>query len=93
MPHVFVILMRRWGDTEKHSYLGGVYPEFFEAQEAAEEEATSRGGKYEYQIFRCQYRTITKVADTCKGGRGKGEHICNFSLDMGGKCFVCGKEA
>lgn len=30
MHPVYVILMRRWGDTEKHSYLGGVYPEFIE---------------------------------------------------------------
>lgn len=93
MPPVFVILMRRWGDTEKHSYLGGVYPEFFEAQEAAEEEATSRGGKYEYQIFRCQYRTITKVADTCKGGRGENKHIHCVSLEKPGQCLICGKEA
>ena len=93
MHPVYVILMRRWGDTEKHSYLGGVYPEFFEAQEAAEEEAANRGGEYEYQIFRCQYRQSKKVADTCKVGRGEKKHICFISLEQPGQCLICGKEA
>ena len=64
--HVYVILMRRWGDTEKHFYLAGVYTKFTEALKAAEEEATHRGGKYEYQIFRRLGRWSEKVADTCQ---------------------------
>jgi hypothetical protein len=66
MESVFVVLMRRWGNVEGHSYIKGVYPQIKLAQEAGEEETDFRGGKYSYQVFKCLFANIEKVSDTCE---------------------------
>ena len=43
---VYVVLMRRWGDTETHSYIYDVYSTLETAIYAARAEEDDRGGKY-----------------------------------------------
>jgi hypothetical protein len=43
---VYVVLMRRWGDTETHSYIHDVYSTLETAICAARAEEDDRGGKY-----------------------------------------------
>ena len=47
---LYVTEMLRWGDTESHHYIVGVYSSREGAAFAGEIEKTWRGGKYEYQI-------------------------------------------
>ena len=75
MPHVYVILMRRWGSVEGHTYIGGVFDNAGQAKEAAEEEKKKRGGKYDYQIFQCRYHSITKVFTNCYQDKINQGHI------------------
>lgn len=48
---VYTVRACRWGDTETHSYIVGVYPKKHAAQKAAEVEEEYRGGKYECEIL------------------------------------------
>jgi len=49
---LYVVLMYRFGDTESHSYLLGVYDTLIEAKINATAEYESRGsGKYQPQIL------------------------------------------
>lgn len=64
-PRAYVVLMRRWGNTEGHTYIAGVYQSQQQAVEAAEDSAYQRGGKYQYQIFECLFGQVKCVADTC----------------------------
>ena len=43
---VYVVLLRRWGDTETHSYIYDVYSTLETAIYAARAEEDDRGGKY-----------------------------------------------
>ena len=65
MSSIFIVLMRRWGNLEGHTYIAGTAETLPVAEELAKEEAYQRGGKYEYQIFRCHDRSLIKVATTC----------------------------
>jgi len=47
---VFVVIMRRWGDKEKHSYVIGVYTDLKIAMEQGVLERIYRGCKYEPEI-------------------------------------------
>ena len=50
---LYVVLMYRYGNTESHSYLHGVYDTLTEAKVNAESEYNHRGrGKYHPQILR-----------------------------------------
>lgn len=50
---LYVVLMYRYGNTESHSYLLGVYDTLDEAKINAESEYNHRGrGKYHPQILR-----------------------------------------
>jgi hypothetical protein len=46
MHRVYVVLMRRWGDTETHSYIYGVYSGLEDAIDHAVAAEDERGGKY-----------------------------------------------
>ena len=43
---VYVVLLRRWGDTETHSYIYGVYSNLSDATDHAIAAEDERGGKY-----------------------------------------------
>lgn len=47
---LYVVRMLRWGDSELHSYIEGVYDTEVWAKRRGEFERNYRGGKYEYQI-------------------------------------------
>lgn len=47
---VYVVEMLRWGDSESHSYVSGVYSNLIKALEAGIEHANFRGNKYEPAI-------------------------------------------
>jgi hypothetical protein len=57
--------MRRWGNVEGHTYIGGVFDNAGQAKEAAKAESQQRGGKYDYQIFLCRHHSIMKVFTNC----------------------------
>lgn len=65
MNKTYVVLMRRWGNHEGHTYIAGVYPNMRDAVERGEQDAADRGGKYQYQVFECLYHNVKTVADTC----------------------------
>lgn len=65
MAKSYVVLMRRYGNIEGHTYIAGVYDHLRTATDCAEVEADNRGGKYQYQIFECLYHNVKQVADTC----------------------------
>lgn len=48
---IYTVRACRWGDTETHSYIVGVYPKKHAAQKAAEIEEDYRGGKYECEVL------------------------------------------
>ena len=48
---VYTVRACRWGDSELHSYIVGVYPEKQAALDAAETEKNWRGGKYECEVL------------------------------------------
>lgn len=48
---LYTVRACRWGDSETHSYIVGVYTKKHKAQEAAKTEAEYRGGKYECEIL------------------------------------------
>lgn len=50
---VFVVKMNRWGDSELHSYVEGVYDTREQAEEMGQLEKAYRGGKYEPEILSC----------------------------------------
>lgn len=43
--------MLRWGSRENHSYFLSAHSTMQKAYDSGEEEANSRGGKYEYEII------------------------------------------
>jgi len=47
---VFVVIMQRWGSSEDHHYIIGVFKKFKEAQKAGVKEREYRGGKYDPSI-------------------------------------------
>ena len=47
---IYTVTAFRWGDTENHSYIVGVYPKKQAAINAANDEAQWRGGKYECEV-------------------------------------------
>lgn len=50
---VYVVTMHRWGDSESHNYVQGVFTKKFQAEKAGKAENLYRGGKYEYKISEC----------------------------------------
>lgn len=48
---VYIVIMYRWGNTEEHSYIKGIYSEYENAITNAENERENRGFKYEYKIL------------------------------------------
>ncbi len=51
MEAIYIVLARRWGDDESHSYIIGGFSNKYKAQKAAIEVHKSRGGKYECEII------------------------------------------
>jgi len=51
---MYVVVAYRWGNTEKHSYIVGVFTLDKDAISAAELETTYRGGKYSCQVEKCR---------------------------------------
>jgi hypothetical protein len=47
---VYTVRACRWGETETHSYIVGVYPKKHAALKAAEVEEEYRGGKYKCEV-------------------------------------------
>lgn len=47
---VYVALMQRWGDDEKHHYIEGVYSTHELAQRHGTANKNYRGGKYEVKV-------------------------------------------
>jgi hypothetical protein len=58
---LYVVLMRRWGDKERHCYLLGVYASKRRAGIDAENEAVSRSGKYDPEILEVRLDFDTNV--------------------------------
>jgi hypothetical protein len=59
----FIVLARKWGDNETHSYIVGCSDFLNKAKYMAEQEANHRGGKYAgvvYELEKNKYRTISK---------------------------------
>lgn len=54
---IYVVLARRWGDRERHSYLVGVTLSELEADLFALAEEDSRGGKYSCEILRADLKS------------------------------------
>ena len=52
---VYVLLMRRWGDSEGHTYVRGVFGDKEMAEKIGAEEKEYRGGKYEPDIVKVNY--------------------------------------
>jgi hypothetical protein len=50
-PNIYVVQMYRWGDTDLHSYIEGVYDSREEAEKHGMAEERSRAGKYEPKIW------------------------------------------
>lgn len=47
---VYIVLMRRWGDSNMHSYVIGAFDSMDKAIASANAEEDARGGKYEAWI-------------------------------------------
>lgn len=63
---VYVVIMNRWGSSEGHHYLVGVFQKLEDAKAAAEEERQHRGGKYEWLI---EAWSLNKDKRTCPMGK------------------------
>lgn len=51
VPPVYTVHAFRFGDTERHSYIVGVFSSDEQAVKAAEEEEKYRGGKYRCEVL------------------------------------------
>lgn len=49
---VYVVLARRWGSQESHSYVVGVFSDYDKAEKEAMREEDYRGLKYECEVIR-----------------------------------------
>ena len=47
---IYVVTMQRWGDTETHNYVQGVFTTLEDAELCGKAEKAWRGGKYEANI-------------------------------------------
>ena len=47
---IYTVMAFRWGDTENHGYIVGVYSKKQAAINAANDETQWRGGKYECEV-------------------------------------------
>lgn len=50
----YIVLMRRWGDIEGHTYVHGIYTDKATAIKQGQQEREYRGIKYEYQVMAWQ---------------------------------------
>ena len=48
---IYIVQAYRWGDTDKHSYIVGVYSSYELAVGASSWEERFRGGKYSCEIY------------------------------------------
>ena len=48
---IYIVQAYRWGDTDKHSYIVGVYSSYELALGASSYEERFRGGKYSCSIY------------------------------------------
>ncbi len=60
---VYVVLAKRWGCNERHSYVVGVGATVENAQEIANNEEQNRGGKYSCDILRTRLNRVPKDLD------------------------------
>jgi len=60
MPELYVVIMRRWGDPEAHSYLLGVFDDPEKATKAGTDEMTRRGNKYDMDMWRIRLNEVKK---------------------------------
>lgn len=51
MKKIYIVLARRWGEDETHSYLCGWSEDVEKAKDVAEKEADYRGGKYVCVVY------------------------------------------
>jgi hypothetical protein len=58
---LYVVIMRRWGDVERHAYLLGVYTSGRRAKIEAEQETVERAGKYDPEILEVRLDFDTRV--------------------------------
>jgi len=49
---IYVVMARRWGEEETHSYICGWSPNACDACDIADDEAERRGGKYAGVVYR-----------------------------------------
>lgn len=57
---VYTVIMYRWGDTERHSYLLGVFDTEEQAVAEGEAECAWRGNKYKPRIAEVQMNAVKK---------------------------------
>ena len=72
--NLYTTQMLRWGDTESHHYIVGVFSDKEKAIYVGEVEAAWRGGKYEYMIEEVELDVSSLIDDDkelwykeCKG--------------------------
>jgi len=72
---VYVVVMYRWGDRQKHSYVLGVWTRREAALKSADDEEVYRGGKYEAEVLRFPlnsrdgWRIVKKLPPALKPAR------------------------
>jgi hypothetical protein len=49
--NIFIVIVYRYGDVEKHSYPVGVFSSLDKANKSKHDEETYRGEKYECKIY------------------------------------------
>ncbi len=60
--NVYVVIAKRWGDSETHNYLVGVFSKESKAISEAMIERNQRGGKYECFVYCAWVDTVSKGA-------------------------------
>ncbi len=51
---IYILIMRRWGDDESHSYPAGIFTDAVKAHVSGLKIRQERGGKYDPFIYECE---------------------------------------
>lgn len=55
---LYIVEALRWGNTEDHTYVVGIWDTFDAAKKAADEHAEYRGGKYVCQVWQAKLNEV-----------------------------------
>lgn len=62
----YVTLMRRWGNSDGHTYIAGIASTADSAIRKGTIEKSRRAGKYEFQVWHCKGNNKTLTFDSTK---------------------------